>query len=66
MAGEQVRGRYPLTSIFLLADWQRDHVTRLRVMVVCAKIRVGLVENAEQAIEEIEAWLERYANGVRD
>lgn len=66
MAGQQVRGRYPLTAIWTLANWRGDQRTRIRILAVTAKIAAGRLTFPELACADAEAWLERYANGVVD
>jgi hypothetical protein len=60
MAGQQVRGRYPLTALWLLAEWRGDEDMLLKVTVWCALVQLGKSTKPEV----FELYLQRYADGV--
>jgi hypothetical protein len=66
MAGQQVRGRYPLTSLWLLADRRNDNATLMRVRLITRFVAAGHTSRRKCVrfdTEYLEQWLARYADG---
>lgn len=67
-----IRGRYPLTAIWLLAEAKGDIVTKVRVQLTIEEDLLGMgvggcgagcIVPTHLLCKHVERWLERYASG---
>lgn len=64
MEGHKVRGRYPLTSLWLLAEMRGDITTKIKVDLAVEDTAAGMTQGVLRRYYE--RWLARYADGVVD
>lgn len=61
MEGHAVRGRYPLTALYMLAYWRGDENTMTRVSIWSSLVAGGHL--LTERLPVVERLLEKYVNG---